>query len=56
MKIHETNDFISVFVWTVLLFVVFLVARPMIGFAVIFCCMFFTFYLFSEVGTNHPPL
>jgi hypothetical protein len=56
-KLHETNEFISVFLWAVLLSVVFLIARPAIGFAAIICCMFFTFYLFSDrngAGRNSP--
>ncbi len=55
MKAHESNDFISVFLWAVLLSVVFFIARPAIGFAVIICCMFFTFYLFSDIGSKSTP-
>jgi hypothetical protein len=53
LRIHETNDFISLFLAAVLLSVVFFVARPAIGLAVILACMFFTFYLFSGAGTNN---
>lgn len=56
MRIHETNDFISVFLWIVTLSVIFFVARPVIGFAVIMCCMYFTFYLFSGFGTKRPTI
>jgi len=54
MKIHESNDFISVFLWAVLLSVIFFIARPVVGFAVIVCCMYFTFYLFSDFGNKSP--
>ncbi|MDA4111458.1 MAG: hypothetical protein OK439_02895 [Thaumarchaeota archaeon] len=48
MSFLVNKDVLSVFVWSVILSGVFLVARPAIGFAAIVCCMFFTFYLFSD--------
>jgi hypothetical protein len=56
MRFHESNDFISVFLWAVFLSVLFFLARPVMGFAVIMCCMFFTFYLFSDVGNKRSPI
>ena len=56
MRFIVSKDFLSVLGWALVLSAIFLVSKPAIGYAAIICCMYFTFYLFSDFSDARTPI